>query len=298
MRTSSEGTDCSQGCVVTSGTYANSQFFLEYRPFIEDVHFWGINPGMEWRIGDRLHFDLQGNWTESRFHRESPSVVVITPASSGVAVDYTNNGGVPDIQTNVDLNDPASFGWPGGRVNIQDERRRTRTRGIRGNLQWGDSVLDRLEGMYVFVLVDRVRAVAVAARDPFGIKPLYLTQRGRTIGLASEMRPLFRLGEPKVDETALAELLTFTWAAGSLSNVEGIERVPGGTLITIPLQGGPMQRRRFCQTRGEPVLHFAQHTFHAPVQLNARPSKLRGVAAQLCQPLPHRIVVRKLAAMF
>ncbi len=60
------------------------------------------------------------------------------------------------------------------------------------------------------------------------------------------MRPLFRLGEPRVDETALAELLTFTWAAGSLSNVQGIERVPGGTLLTIPLQGGPIQRRRFC----------------------------------------------------
>ena len=95
-------------------------------------------------------------------------------------------------------------------------------------------------------LIDRVRGVAIAARDPFGIKPLYLTQRGQTIGIASEMRPLYRLAEPRVDETALAELLTFTWAAGSLSNVQNIERVPGGTLLTIPLRGGAIQRRRFC----------------------------------------------------
>ena len=158
LNTTYDRTDCSQGCVVTSGTYANSQFFLEYRPFIEDVHFWGINPGMEWRIGDRLHFDLQGNWTESRFHRESPSVVVITPASSGVTVNYTNNGGVPDIQTNVDLNNPASFGWPGGRVNIQDERRRTRTRGIRGNLQWGDSDFNIRVGAAYDDIQRRIRA--------------------------------------------------------------------------------------------------------------------------------------------
>jgi asparagine synthase (glutamine-hydrolysing) len=117
---------------------------------------------------------------------------------------------------------------------------------LQGYLQWGDGVLDRLEGMYAFVLIDRVRGAAIAARDPFGIKPLYLTQSGQTIGLASEMRPLFRLGEPRVDEVALAELLTFTWAAGSLSNVQGIERVPGGTILTIPLQRGPIQRRRFC----------------------------------------------------
>ncbi len=31
--------DCAKGCVVTQGTYANAQFFLEYRPFIEDTDF-------------------------------------------------------------------------------------------------------------------------------------------------------------------------------------------------------------------------------------------------------------------
>ena len=117
---------------------------------------------------------------------------------------------------------------------------------LQGYLHWGEGVLDRLEGMYAFVLIDRKRNVALAARDPFGIKPLYLCRRGSLIGVASEMRPLFRLAEAQPDETALAELLTFTWAAGSLSNVRGIERVPGGTALTIPLQGGPIVRRRFC----------------------------------------------------
>ena len=37
--------DCSTGCVVTKGTFANAQFFLEYRPYIEDTEFWGANPG-------------------------------------------------------------------------------------------------------------------------------------------------------------------------------------------------------------------------------------------------------------
>jgi asparagine synthase (glutamine-hydrolysing) len=115
-----------------------------------------------------------------------------------------------------------------------------------GYLHWGAEVVDRLEGMYAFVLIDRHEGIAIAARDPFGIKPLYLCQRGRTIGLASEMRPLWRLVEPRVDAAALAELLTFSWAASPLSNLQGIERVPGGTMLTIPLAGGPLRRRRFC----------------------------------------------------
>ncbi len=118
---------------------------------------------------------------------------------------------------------------------------------LQAYLHWGaQRLLDRLEGMYAFVLIDRREGVAIAARDPFGIKPLYLCEQGGRIALASEMRPLYRLIEPRVDETALAELLTFNWAAGSLSNIKGIERVPGGTMLTIPLQGGPIERRRFC----------------------------------------------------
>ncbi|MGQ3048895.1 MAG: TonB-dependent receptor [Niveispirillum sp.] len=135
-------TDCSAGCVVTEGTFANAQFFLEYRPFFEDTEFYGVNPGFDYQITDNLKFDMQANYTKSTFHRESPTVGPLTPASSGVTVTYKNNGGVPDISSNIDLNDPKQFGWPGGRVNMQDERRTTETKGARANVTWGDESLN------------------------------------------------------------------------------------------------------------------------------------------------------------
>lgn len=135
-------TDCAAGCVVTEGTFANAQFFLEYRPFIEDTEFYGVNPGFDYQITEDLKFDMQGNYTKSTFHRESPTFLVITPASSGVTVNYKNNGGVPDISSNIDLNSPTAFGWPGGRVNVQDERRETETKGVRANVTWGDETLN------------------------------------------------------------------------------------------------------------------------------------------------------------
>lgn len=136
------------------------------------------------------------------------------------------------------------------RRELESDGVRFRTNGdteviLNGYLRWGAAVVDKLEGMYAFVLIDRRENVAVAARDPFGIKPLYLAETARGIGLASEMAPLFRLVEPRVDEDALAELMVFQWAAGTLSNLKGIERVPGGTLLIIPLAGGPIKRRRF-----------------------------------------------------
>ena len=134
---------------------------------------------------------------------------------------------------------------------LEQEGLRLRTSGdtevvLEGYLRWGEDVFNRLEGMFAICLVDRERGVALAARDPLGIKPLYMMRAGTTVAFASEMRPLYRLRPPQVDEAALAELVTFGWAAGRLSNCRGIERLPGGTLITVPLAGGIPMERRFC----------------------------------------------------
>ena len=57
-------------------------------------------------------------------------------------MNYTNDGGMPTITTNIDLNNPANFGWAGGRVNMQDEARETETKGVRTNF-----TLDKFEGL-------------------------------------------------------------------------------------------------------------------------------------------------------
>jgi len=130
--------DCSQGCVVTSGSFANAQQFLEYRPYIETVNFYGVNPGVTWKINDWVSMDVQANKTQSSFHREVPSVVVSTPTGDGMVVNFNNTGGIPTIGSNVNLDDPSNFGWnAGSRVNIQDERRSTQTKGVRGNFTIG-----------------------------------------------------------------------------------------------------------------------------------------------------------------
>src|SRR5579872_2684526 len=55
---------------------------------------------------------------------------------------------------------------------------------------WGPQLLQRLNGMYAFVALDAANGEFLAARDPFGVKPLYLIQSGPRYLFASEMRPL------------------------------------------------------------------------------------------------------------
>lgn len=148
--------DCANGCVVTKGTFANSQYFLEYRPYTEDTKFHSVNPGMNLRITDALSVDVQANATRSNFHRQSPTVLLQTVLGSGITTEYDNTSGVPQLRAintltgaSDMLNTPAAFGWNGGRVNLQEEKRQVRTSGLRGVLNIDADVVEiKLGGAY------------------------------------------------------------------------------------------------------------------------------------------------------
>ena len=141
--------DCANGCTVTKATFANSQYFLEYRPYTEDTKFHSINPGINLKITDALSLDVQANATRSDFRRDSPTVLLQTVLGSGITTQYDNTSGVPHLTasnpltggTNI-LNDPNSFGWNGGRLNQQTEMRSVRTSGLRAAFDVDTDVVD------------------------------------------------------------------------------------------------------------------------------------------------------------
>ncbi len=55
---------------------------------------------------------------------------------------------------------------------------------------WGVQALKRLVGMFAFVAFDTATGEFLAARDPFGVKPLYLVQSGASFLFCSEIQPL------------------------------------------------------------------------------------------------------------
>ena len=59
---------------------------------------------------------------------------------------------------------------------------------LHGYRAQGTEIVRRLDGMFAFVLTDGGRVIA--ARDPIGIKPLYIGRRGDALYLASEIKAL------------------------------------------------------------------------------------------------------------
>src|SRR6188508_988120 len=82
---------------------------------------------------------------------------------------------------------------------------------LEGWARLGPAFVQRLEGMFAFVLWDVREQALFVARDPFGIKPLYVAEVDGGVLAASELRALLAsdLVPARVDSTALASYLTF-----------------------------------------------------------------------------------------
>lgn len=60
---------------------------------------------------------------------------------------------------------------------------------------WGARAIPRFEGMYAFVALDLATGDFLAARDPLGVKPLYVVQSGKGFLFCSEIKPLLNATE-------------------------------------------------------------------------------------------------------
>ena len=74
---------------------------------------------------------------------------------------------------------------------VEDFKTESDTEVLASALQvWGFRALERIVGMYAFVALDIETGEFLAARDPFGVKPLYVIQSPTGFLFCSEMRPL------------------------------------------------------------------------------------------------------------
>ncbi len=115
----------------------------------------------------------------------------------------------------------------------------------------GLDALSELNGMFAFAILDGRKRKLVAARDRFGIKPLYFTQAGGRFALASELRTLLRVPGlvRELDRESLSHYLTLRFVPGERSILAGVRRLPPGHLLELDLDTQALDVRRWYRLR-------------------------------------------------
>lgn len=112
----------------------------------------------------------------------------------------------------------------------------------------------RLNGIFAFALWDHRRRRLVAARDHFGVKPLYWWSDGRRVALASEIGALLAAGltRPAVDRVALDHYLACRFVPSPRTLFEGIAKLPPASTLWVEDEKAP----RVESWREPPGAHF------------------------------------------
>jgi len=100
---------------------------------------------------------------------------------------------------------------------------------LEGYRQWGEGLVDRLNGMFAFVLWDLRERTAFAARDRLGIKPLCWAVRRGSLVAASTLEPFGRLGGfDTLDLRAVRDLMAFDYIPSPRTIFEGVHKLEPG----------------------------------------------------------------------
>ncbi len=125
---------------------------------------------------------------------------------------------------------------------------------IHGYEEYGTQLVDRLRGMFAFVIWDKKRRRLFGARDIFGIKPFYYypIPDGSGLVFGSEIKAF--LEHPKfvkaVNENALRPYLTLQYSATEETFFKGVYKLPAAHSFVY--ENGEMRISRYWDCKFEP----------------------------------------------
>ena len=116
---------------------------------------------------------------------------------------------------------------------------------LHGYEQWGEDVLQRLRGMFAFVIWDSTEKKLFGARDIFGIKPFYYYQHNGDFFYGSEIKSF--LAHPgfvkELNEERLPEYLCYEYIPNEETMFRHVYKLRGGHCFTY--QNGKLSIRRY-----------------------------------------------------
>lgn len=116
--------------------------------------------------------------------------------------------------------------------------------------RWGNDVWAKLEGMFAVAIWDRQERTLTLARDPLGIKPLYVSKQAGGVSFASELKALLLLPEHDftTDDRAVHDFFSFGHVRRPRTIYQEAASLDPGHYLVIR-RDGPAQSNAYWQPR-------------------------------------------------
>lgn len=116
---------------------------------------------------------------------------------------------------------------------------------LHGYEEYGEELLNKLRGMFAFVIWDTKTKELFGARDFFGIKPLYYAQMGDTFMFGSEIKAFLAHPDFKkeLNEAALENYLTFQYSPTTETFFKNVYKLPAAHFFKY--SGGKLTVKRY-----------------------------------------------------
>jgi len=101
--------------------------------------------------------------------------------------------------------------------------------------EMGEDCLKHLRGMFGIVIWDKDRDLMFAARDPFGIKPVYYSETAEGYMISSEIKSLLASGrvDQEVDGQSFYHYLTYQYVPEPATMFRNVSKLAAGHALTI-----------------------------------------------------------------
>jgi len=111
---------------------------------------------------------------------------------------------------------------------------------LRGFLEWGDEVAERLEGIFAFAIWDLRKQWLFLVRDRLGVKPLFYQPTDAGVLFGSEPTTLIAHHDVRLGTGLRLNLPTFPLAGQA--TYEGMHEVPSGHVVRLTRKGLAIRR--------------------------------------------------------
>ncbi len=161
--------------------------------------------------------------------------LAIIDLSKEAACPMTNEDGTAWITYNGEI-----YNFKPIREELIRRGHKMKTRGdteviLHGYEEWGETIVEKLNGMFAFVIWDEKKKSLFAARDHMGIKPFYYAIQDGTFYFGSEIKAILAYPEFKkeLDNSGVSHYLTFSSTPAPHTLFKNIKKLPAAHYLVV-----------------------------------------------------------------